>query len=636
MGFMYMLMDKSLEPDANDRPSLYASLGMPGMAKTSLNKWWVGICRPGIAKKIAWGYALAIGIATVGTTVGLVVGDYYQKQAQARLAIARKQQTLLNDLGVEVLELRSHPQRLMMVFGDAIWFNFERNAFLGHTHRTREVLNELNTFVGDNSNYHTLAADELQDLTGEYATNIEAYTQRTQALWERLNPGNLTQKEILAAQQMLLESLRQNQTIDLEVRFERLKEQLDGVLEVAQKQQDSADIQLQAAENLRLQIVVASMLIAAGIAALLAFYTSRAIARPIEAVTQVAQQVSRESNFHLQAPILTHDEVGILAVAFNRLIQKVAEYTHALEMSHQTLELRVQERTQELQLALENIKKAQLQLIQAEKMSSLGQLVAGIAHEINNPVNFIYGNLTHTDQYARDLLELIEIYRTQLPQLTPDIQNKEEEIDLEFLRQDFPELLHSMKVGADRIREIVRSLRNFSRLDEAAIKHVDIHEGLDSTLMILQNRLKSKSDHPAIEIVKKYGILPPVECYPGQLNQVFMNILSNAIDAVEERYSQRSPLEVVACPSKITIYTRSIEDTQIAIHIQDNGSGMSAEVRQRLFDPFFTTKPVGKGTGMGLSISYQIVVERHRGSLECISELGEGTEFAITIPVQLS
>ncbi|MEP0911647.1 ATP-binding protein [Leptolyngbya sp. GB1-A1] len=590
--------------------------------------------QPGIARKIGYGYMLAIGVATLGATIGLIVGDYYQKQAQTQLAIARKQQSLLTNLEHEILELRSHPQRLVMVFGDSIWFDFERTAFLTRVREAQELVAELNAFIERNPHNLAIGATGSKKLAEEYETNTEAYADWVRTIWQQLNPGSLTQPEIPIAQQSLLASLRQEPAIRLDVKFEQLAEQLHQALETAQKQQDDADIQLQTAEALRLQIILTGLAVAAAIAALLALYTSRAIARPIEAVTQVAQRVSRESDFQLQAPVLSQDEVGVLAIAFNNLIRKVAEYTHALELSRQTLEDRVEERTQELQQALDHVKKAQLQLVQAEKMSSLGQLVAGVAHEINNPVNFIHGNLSHASQYTQDLLELLDLYQCQLPNPPSAIQDKEEDIDLAFLRHDLPKLLQSMKVGAERIREIVQSLRTFSRLDEAAIKEVDIHEGLDSTLMILQNRLKGKSDYPAIKVIREYGVLPLVECYAGQLNQVFMNILSNAIDALEERNIQQSLVEIAAPPRTITIRTQAIDRIQVAVWIKDNGPGMTSEVQQQLFNPFFTTKPVGKGTGMGMSISYQIITERHRGSLECISELGKGTEFVITIPIR--
>jgi signal transduction histidine kinase len=270
-------------------------------------------------------------------------------------------------------------------------------------------------------------------------------------------------------------------------------------------------------------------------------------------------------------------------------------------------------------------------------MSSLGQLIAGIAHEINNPVNFIYGNLAHANQYIQELLELIDLYQLHYPRPPQAIQDKTEFIDLEFMRDDLPKLLLSIQVGAQRIREIVKSLRIFSRLDEAEVKGVDIHENIDSTLMILQNRFKPRPQFPGIQVVKQYGKLPPVECYAGQLNQVFMNILSNAIDALEEFYLKNYHLND---PATITINTRLVQLAKTAeyieICIEDNGPGIPEEVQQRLFDPFFTTKPVGKGTGLGLAISYQIITERHRGELHCYSTVGQGTQFLIQIPVRLS
>ncbi|MDB9312078.1 ATP-binding protein [Spirulina sp. CS-785/01] len=298
--------------------------------------------------------------------------------------------------------------------------------------------------------------------------------------------------------------------------------------------------------------------------------------------------------------------------------------------------LAAQTQAQQLESTLQQLKKAQAQLIQTEKMSSLGQMVAGIAHEINNPVNFISGNLSYTNEYVHDLLELVTLYQKYYPDPKAEVSDFMEEIDFEFVLEDLPKTLSSMQIGAERIRQIVLSLRNFSRLDQAEMKPVDIHEGIDNTLLILHNRLKAKGDRPEVEIEKQYGELPKVECYAGQLNQVFMNIISNAIDAVESQPE----------PHRITITTEGLLDDppgeddeetisgDVIIRIRDNGSGMSSDTVKHIFDPFFTTKPVGKGTGLGLAISYQIVVEKHQGRLECISEVGQGTEFVIQIPIQ--
>jgi PAS domain S-box-containing protein len=295
------------------------------------------------------------------------------------------------------------------------------------------------------------------------------------------------------------------------------------------------------------------------------------------------------------------------------------------------------EQAKQLEQTLNDLKRAQSQLIQTEKMSSLGRLVAGVAHEINNPVNFIYGNLSHAKNYVQELLELMNVYQAEYPLPSAVISQTMHDIDFDFLVEDLPKLLTSMEVGADRIREIVRSLRNFARLDEAEMKFVDIHAGIDSTLMILQNRFKSQQDRPEIQLMKEYGELPQVECCAGQINQVFMNILTNAIDALDEHDRMRSLEEMKICPSRITISTevKGLDSTNfVAIRISDNGAGMKETVKEHLFEPFFTTKPVGKGTGLGLAISYQIVVEKHHGKLECFSEVGFGTEFAIDIPVR--
>ncbi|TVP64528.1 MAG: GHKL domain-containing protein [Nodularia sp. (in: Bacteria)] len=295
-----------------------------------------------------------------------------------------------------------------------------------------------------------------------------------------------------------------------------------------------------------------------------------------------------------------------------------------------------QAQAEKLENSLRELQQTQAQLIQAEKMSSLGQLVAGVAHEINNPINFIHGNLSYIEDYTQNLLRLIQIYQKVYDHPAPEIKDYIQEIELEFLLDDLPKILHSMKIGTKRITEIVLSLRNFSRLDESDIKRVDIHEGIDSTLLILQNRLKGSSEQLTIELVKNYGNIPLIDCYPGQLNQVFMNIISNAIDALNNSHQERAITEIQVNPSKIIITTEILNTNSVLIRIADNGLGMNEAVRKKLFDPFFTTKPVGKGTGLGLSISHQIIVEKHKGSLSCISEPGKGTEFCIEIPISIN
>ncbi|NEQ45026.1 MAG: sensor histidine kinase [Leptolyngbya sp. SIOISBB] len=335
-----------------------------------------------------------------------------------------------------------------------------------------------------------------------------------------------------------------------------------------------------------------------------------------------------------RAAILLQSFVVVLTVAtlvLSAAIQENRKANYNLKQANAELEHRVAERTEELSATLGALKKAQVHLVQQEKMSGLGQMVAGIAHEINNPMNFIHGNLQHLNGYTRDLLAFLNLYETQYPGPHAEIQALADEIDIDFLKQDLEKMLSAMIVGTSRIREIVLSLRNFSRMDEAEQKSVDIHDGIESTLMILQHRLKAKSDRPAINVVRQYDALPNVECFAGQLNQVFMNVLANSIDALETELTlhpekQKQPV--------ITIRTEN-RPSSVVISLADNGTGIPEAVRSRIFDPFFTTKTVGKGTGMGMAISYQLVTETHQGKIECFSDEGRGTEFVIEIPKQL-
>ena len=496
---------------------------------------------------------------------------------------------------------------------------------------------------------------------------------------------------------------------------------LDYVAEVAEQEREIAKLKSIEFGNTKLAIEVAIIglvfLVFLAQFILIMLPASRSIRK-----LQMGAATIGGGNLDYRLKIHTGDEIEELARKFNKMAEKlsasygvleekVRERTSELTETNQNLEKEIRDRAlaqTKLQEALEELTQAQSQLIQAEKMSSLGQLVAGIAHEINNPVSFIYGNIAPARQYIEDLIYLLKTYQTIYPNPDPDILEKIELIDLDFVIEDLPKLLNSMQSGSDRIREIVLNLRNFSRLDEAKYKEVNIHEGIDSTLMILQPRLKAQPNRPAIEVIRQYGQLPLVECYPGQLNQVLMNLLANAIDALEDKELtiknpeleignweseiQNSKLEIVNRKSgsghwaveirhqslgdleeeytakktkirtkdlklktqnsklypipnsqfpilnsqfpTIRIRTEAIADDWVAIRIADNGSGMPEEVRSKLFDPFFTTKPVGKGTGLGLSISYQIIVEQHGGRLNCWSEPGQGTEFAIEIPLR--
>jgi len=369
----------------------------------------------------------------------------------------------------------------------------------------------------------------------------------------------------------------------------------------------------------------------------------------------------REANARLQREIFSRTLAEVeLQKAHDKLKIQVEERTAELKAANELLksdiaerqkieaalrysEAELREKANQLERTLHELQRTQATLIQKEKMSSLGQLVAGLAHEINNPISFIHGNLPYASQYVRELLDLVHLYQQYYPQPAAEIETRAQEIDLSFLLDDLVRILLSMQRGVERIQLLVSSLQNFVRLDQAEMKPVDLHEGIDSTLLILQNRLKQTPDHPGILVIKEYGDLPLVECYAGEINQVFINVLSNAIDALEGTYPVCCPSPCIRIRTEVIVGSplenHSIQNQQsdnsvwVAIQIADNGPGMTEAVRQKLFDPFFTTKPVGKGTGLGLSISYQIVVEKHGGQLKCISAPGQGTEIAIEIPI---
>jgi signal transduction histidine kinase len=359
-------------------------------------------------------------------------------------------------------------------------------------------------------------------------------------------------------------------------------------------------------------------LIAFFVAILLGIYTSNRITKPIARMSRATEAIAH-GNLKQKVYGSKVIEIEILANSFNKMALQLYEYFHSLEESKRELEIRVEERTKELKDTLDNLQITQAKLVQSEKMSSLGQMVAGIAHEINNPNNFIYGNIDCINQYLEEILLIINLYQKNYPSPVTEIQQQLNNSDLNFIIEDLPKIISSMKMGTERIRSIVLSLRNFSHLDEAELKTVNINTGLDSTLLLLQYQLKN------IEVIKQYNDSLQVECYPRQLNQVFFNILNNAISVLDDYYGEQNL-------GKIYITTEAIDKCAV-IRIKDNGTGMSEEVRAKIFDPFFTTKAIGKGTGLGLFISYQIIVEQHKGSLTCISAPSQGCELVISIPL---
>ncbi|HBB34349.1 MAG TPA: histidine kinase [Cyanobacteria bacterium UBA8803] len=608
-------------------PKRQSVMGQKYICKLLFLNWIRGLIRRlSIAQKIGYGYSLVLGISVLGTTVGLVVGEYYQEQARTELNVADRQQYLLSNLENTIGVVRSHPQELAIVLEDPQGFDYETVKVVAAIDRVKSLLNEIEVFTKNHPDRLAIDSPELQRLIKDYEANTESYNQFVKSLWREISLTHLKSARNHEAYHELLKAITGQSAKTLSIQFDRLSERLNQIKKVAETQHLEANNQLEQARILRLQIIVTTTLVSVGMAVALALITSIAIARPIEAVTQVARAVVQEGNFDLRSSVMTEDAVGSLASSLNQLVQWVAEYTEELKLAHQTLEERVEERTKELTEILQDLKYTQAQLIQSEKMSSLGQMVAGIAHEINNPINFIYGNLEHANNSIQDLLKLIHLYRQQCPDATPAIQEQIEAMDLDFLQLDMPHLLYSLKIGSERIREIVLSLRKFSHLDEAQMKPADIHEGLENTLLILNHRIKCK-----INIIKFYDDLPWLDCYPAQLNQVFMNILANAIDALEE-VNSLEPKTTKAFVPTISIQTKKKKAELILVKIWNNGLAIPVEIQSKIFDPFFTTKPVGKGTGMGLAICYQIV-EKHRGKIEVTSAPGEGTEFAISLPI---
>ncbi|MEA5553224.1 ATP-binding protein [Anabaena cylindrica UHCC 0172] len=358
---------------------------------------------------------------------------------------------------------------------------------------------------------------------------------------------------------------------------------------------------------------------------------------PEDVLIMEATQISLErSSKNVYEPILVTDQSCQYGVLDFHQLLLASSHIQALTLTRLQKE---KERARAAHAGFRDLQHNYTRLLQNEKMIALGQMVAGIAHEINNPMNFIYGNLNYASEYVQELINILQCYQQEQPYSDVVSQAKKQGIEIEFIMEDLPKLLSSMKVGATRINEIVLSLRNFSRLDQAEIKSVDIHEGIENTLTILQHNIKAKPDRPEISVIKEYGKLPLIECYAGQMNQVFMNIISNAIDALSERYKLSNSSDKITENTqkdiKILIHSEVTNDNQIMISIADNGLGIPEGIQKRLFDPFFTTKPVGKGTGLGLSISHQIVVEKHGGQLYFVSNPGKGSEFIIKIPIFL-
>jgi signal transduction histidine kinase len=570
----------------------------PHSRKFWTNKFNLGknaVSRLSISTKIRCGYALALSIAVLGTIIGMGLGNYYEEAFRNEAEKWHETGVLLNDLQIAVLQARLHQQQLVALLEKPQDFQNEHSDFI------EQILNVKLLLQKAKNSLKTQQIPGANAFFTTYEQVIEDYLLQTESVIKEIKKSSLNPKEITQLQQSLL-----NLTISEPVlKFDDYSTKLAVIASQAFREESIAENNVELGEELQMGITISSMFVSVILAIFLAIYTSRAIARPLKATTKVAQKVTQNDNFDLQAPVTTSDEVGVLTLSLNQLISRVK---HLLEEQKSAAI-----RQEELQ---------KVQLLQSEKMSSLGRMVAGIAHEINNPVNFIYGNLVHASEYVTDLLDILAAYEQELTQPSLALQEKAEEIDLEFLQEDLPKTLQSMTVGAERIRQIVLSLKDFSRLDEAEAQLVDLHACINSTLLILHNRIKK-----GIKVVLNYGDIPKVTGYTGFLYQVFMNLISNAIDALEESKTTENTQD-----KELLITTERLDHNWVMVRIADNGCGVCPENMEKIFDTFFTTKPRGIGTGLGLAITRQIVEEKHGGKITCTSEVGKGTEFTIVLP----
>ncbi len=599
---------------------------------------WLGCLR--VRQKITWGYALSLGVAVVGTGIGILIADHQQKLAVAKVDDVLEELDIITRLQVDVLQTSNHQQKIKELLAQPVLLKEEYVEFQEHYNNFRQSWAKFKASNGGTAGQEYIERDgEVEAVNAflvKYQGVPETYIQAIDRLLPRLNPATLNPANIASIQADLTELERSV----LMAKINTFSKDILVIVKNIYEEYEEVKVAIDASNTLRLRVIGGSMAVSIAIAVILSILTSRAIARPIQSLTQVTQQSLKELNFNLQADIAAEDEIGTLTVSFNQLIATVKELLKEQQEYSQKLEMKVFERTEELnnkniQLedTLEKLNSTQFQLVQNEKMSSLGNLVAGIAHEINNPIGFLNGSVKNAEDYAQDLIKHLALYQQYYPDAAAPVQKNALDIDLEYLIEDLPKLLNSMQGATDRIKSMSKSLRTFSRADTDRQVKANLHEGLDSTLLILKYRLKSSEKRPDINILRDYGNLPEIECFSGQLNQVFMNILANAIDVFDEMAQTKSFDELQVYGPKITISTKIISN-QVQILIADNGGGMTEDVKAKIFDYLFTTKSVGKGTGLGLAIARQIAVEKHGGAIAVDSTLGEGTEFTIQLPVK--
>ncbi|MCU0544265.1 MAG: ATP-binding protein [Oscillatoriaceae cyanobacterium Prado104] len=540
-----------------------------------------------ISNKISCGYALALGICLVGTATGVIIGNTNLEQARKKLASFDAEKSYVAKIQQEVFQTRMQQMQMIILLGKPAKLEDLVEDFI----RDKKQLKNL--FLEFPKEIEPAEAIKLQKIIAKNEENLNFFLLQAEAFFSELDLGALPLAKIPALRQRLIDFASSKVALQVD----EFSEELETIVEEIDEKQEVASHQIASAEVLRTQIIALSGLLSAAIATILAIYTSRAIAKPLKTATNIAKIVAQDNNFDLQILVTTEDEVGVLTTTLNQLIDRVKQLLEA-------------QKTEAMQ-----------QLIQNEKMASLGRMVAGVSHEINNAVNCIHGNISPLSQYTKDLLILNGCWETTIPQQPPEVKELAEKLDIEFLKEDLPKILDSMNIAVDRARQILFSLKDFSRLDVKKASKVNLHDCIDSTLLILHNRLKKN-----VRIVREYGEIVPIEGYTGFLYQVFMNLFTNALDAMEGMTGVK----------EIVITTERVDRNWIVVRVKDNGSGIAPENLDKIFENFFTTKPRGVGTGLGLAISHQIVVEKHGGKLTVASELGKGTEFTITLPVKLN
>lgn len=561
--------------------------------------WWHSLRHLGIRQKLFWGYGLVLGIAIGGTVLGLVVSDHYQRQAKILRDDAVEEVALANQLQIALLHVVWHQMELLHAFDhDAGHFAESLSSVEKDLVQVSESWSELKSYYKESLISEPEKQLEIfKAMNEQYERSIRPYLAQAKQFAEIAG----TQSEQLndAVRQRLTDWINSPESRAVEG-FLKLVEEFKVT---ADEELSHYEARLLLATTLRTQIIAGSIAISVLVAIVLAYFISRSITRPLIETKKVAYLVTENSNFDLQVPIASQDEVGQLGDSLNKLIAKVKQLLH------------------EQKAATEE------QLLQAEKMASLGRMLAGVAHEISNPVNFIYGNVVAADNYIQDLFTLLDTYQEQIPTPPKAVQDEIDAIELDFVAEDLPKLLQSVKLGAERTRQIVLSLRDFSRVDESEFHLVDLPACLESTLLILNNRIKK-----GVEIVRQYGDVPKPEGYTGLLYQVFMNLLSNALDALGEVDPATKPAN---WQPTIHITLDQPDPDHVQIQIIDNGPGIAMVNVDKIFEAFYTTKPRGVGTGLGLAISRQIVVEKHGGELQCQTEVGQGTTFSIRLPLHL-